>query len=450
MLASSILSSYFANLEVNLITYLLICCAILLVFISLKPIQIYIKKFMFPILVLLFIVALIIYPKTVVSSASKGISLWLNIVFPSLFPFFVASQLLSKSGFVNIFGIILEPIMRPLFNISGCGSFALAMGIVSGYPVGATITNDLRKQELISKTEAERLLTFTNNSGPLFIMGSVAVGMLHSAKIGYLLYICHVAACITVGLIFRFYKKTSQVNNHASVMLKNTKPTKSNSNISQKLHLELQKMRNSDINTWTLFGDSIKNSIYSILTIGGFIIFFSVLINILITSGIIGKVSSLLPGFISNLGIDSKTTEGILCGIFEITTGANLISMSSVSLKIKLCCISLIIGWAGLSVHTQVMSIVSSSDINVKPYIIGKALQGIISSIYTYVGITIFSKQFSVESAVFSSISETYTYNWKSICTASIQNIIVIASIMISISLLYILFISFTSKKRLL
>ena len=424
----------------NNLIFFLICFLIIAVpayIIGIKPIQIYLKKFIVPMFAVLFIIALIVYPKTVVASASKGINLWLNVVFPSLFPFFVASQLLSKSGFINIFGIILEPIMRPLFNIPGCGSFALAMGIVSGYPVGAAITNDLRKQELLSKTEAERLLTFTNNSGPLFIMGSVAVGMFQSPKVGYLLYICHVAACITVGLIFKYYKN-------------NKKVTKSKTRLSQKLHLELQRMRNSEINTWTLFGESIKNSIYTILTIGGFIIFFSVLINILISSGIIGKASSLAPDIIKNWGIEAKALEGMLCGIFEITTGANLISLTTANLKIKLCCIGLIIGWAGFSVHTQVMSIISSSDISAKPYILGKALQGVISTVYTYIGITIFNEWLALESTVFSNSSNKYAYSWGNICMISVQNIIAIAAIIITISLLYICFISITSKKRLL
>ncbi len=424
----------------NLNIFLLICLiaiAALAYIMGIKSKGRYLKNFILPIFAVLFIVALIIYPKTVVASASKGINLWLNIVFPSLFPFFVASQLISKSGFINIFGIILEPIMRPLFNIPGCGSFALAMGIVSGYPVGAAITNDLRKEELISKTEAERLLTFTNNSGPLFIMGAVAVGMFKSPKIGYLLYVCHVAACITVGLIFKYYKGSKKL-------------PKTKKKLSHNLHLELQRMRNSDINTWSLFGESIKNSVHTILTIGGFIIFFSVLINILITSGIIGKAISLLPSIIYNFGIEAKALEGMLCGVFEITTGANLISLSTANLKIKLCCISLIIGWAGFSVHTQVMSIISSSDISAKPYILGKALQGIISAVYTYIGITIFNKWLSLESAVFSNISNKQASSWGNICIISIKNIIVITAITISVSLIYIFFISITKKKRLL
>jgi len=41
--------------------------------------------------------------------------------------------------------------MRPLFNVPGCGSFAFAMGITSGYPVGAKITASMREEKLLSK-----------------------------------------------------------------------------------------------------------------------------------------------------------------------------------------------------------------------------------------------------------------------------------------------------------
>lgn len=400
--------------------------------------KIYFKKSLLPLFGVFVIIALIIYPKVAVSSALSGINLWFNIVFPSLFPFFVASQLLSRSGFINLFGTILEPVMRPLFNVPGCGSFALVMGIVSGYPMGAAITSDLRNQKLLSRTEAERLLTFTNNSGPLFIMGAVAVGMLKSPALGYLLYICHVSACLTVGMIFKHYKKSKNNSNFK------------NHGIRKQLQIELQKLRNSDINTWTLFGEAIKNSILTILNIGGFIIFFSVLINILLSSGILGWISGLIPGIIKYPGLGTKTLEGILCGLFEITTGSNLINSASASLNIKLSSISFIIGWAGLSVHTQVMSIVSTTDISVKPYITGKALQGFISAIYTFVGLTLFPRLFIADSSVFLNKSLIYTNNLGNIFKISLQNVILISLIMLVISVVYVNIVNICSKKKLL
>lgn len=398
--------------------------------------MVYLKISWLPVFAIAFIVSLILFPKIAASAALNGINLWLNVVFPSLFPFFVASQLLSKSGFINLFGSILEPIMRPVFNVPGTGSFALAMGIVSGYPIGATITSDLRKQKLITKTEAERLLTFTNNSGPLFIMGAVAVGMFNLPSAGYLLYASHVAACLTVGFIFKFYKR------------KREKIPSKKLKIFQRLNMELENLRKVDINPWTLFGECIKNSIFIILNIGGFIIFFSVLINILITSGLVNSICSLVPDYIIQLGIDSKTIEGLFCGLFEITTGSNLIDSASAALRIKLSAASLIIGWAGFSVHAQVMSIVSTTDISVKPYILGKAIQGIISGIYTYIGYNFFYKL--LENAPAFSNTFEYTNKWNMLFKQSLQNVATIASIMMIISIIYVYTVKIISNKRLL
>lgn len=63
--------------------------------------------------------------------------------------------------------------MKPIFNVPGIGAYAFIMGIISGYPVGAKIVTEFRKNGECSKVEAERLLSFTNNSGPLFIIGTV-------------------------------------------------------------------------------------------------------------------------------------------------------------------------------------------------------------------------------------------------------------------------------------
>ena len=59
----------------------------------------------------------------------------------------------------------------------GIGAYAFIMGIISGYPVGAKIVTEFRKNGDCSRAEAERLLAFTNNSGPLFIIGSVGISM---------------------------------------------------------------------------------------------------------------------------------------------------------------------------------------------------------------------------------------------------------------------------------
>lgn len=95
------------------------------------------------------------------------------------------------------------------------GAYAMLMGIISGYPIGAKIVTNFRENGMCSKEECERLLAFTNNSGPLFIIGSVGISMFYNSLIGILLFITHLLACLTVGFVFRFWKRTKQ---HSGVL----------------------------------------------------------------------------------------------------------------------------------------------------------------------------------------------------------------------------------------
>jgi len=355
---------------------------------------IYIRRLILPFICIIFIICLIIFSKNSIEAARKGINLWIGIVFPSLFPFFVASEILGKTGFVRIVGALLEPIMRPLFNVPGCGAYTLIMGITSGYPMGAKITSEMREEGMLTRIEAERMLTFTNNSGPLFIFGAVAVGMFNMPAIGMLLFICHVLACITVGIIFRFYKRNIREDSYQKY------------DTGKRLIYEFKKLKNSKHNFGNLFGNAVKNSIATILAVGGFIIFFSVLTSMLLDIGIVDKLTSAISVIGEKAGIEYGLIKSIIIGIFEITTGANLASeVYSAELAHRIIAVSFILGWAGLSVHSQVLGIIGHTDISIKPYLIGKFSQGILSSLYISIALRLFPNYFLTSSA------ESFTYS---------------------------------------
>lgn len=356
--------------------------AAMLLFMLFRPSGVvYIKRLAIPAACIIFVLCLLIFSKTAVSAASRGLRLWFDIVFPSLFPFFVASELLNSTGFARAAGILLEPVMRPVFNVPGSGSLALLMGVASGYPTGAKITCDLYSKGAVTRTEAERLLAFTNNSGPLFIAGAVATGMYGSPPLGLFLLACHIAACLTVGVLFRFYRR--ERTGHAGLRT---------GGILAKFRQELkQPSAVPGANAASLFGDAVRNSVSLILAIGGFIILFSVIINLLLESGVIGGLASVSAAVLSPLGVDKNTLAALLSGFFEITTGSSLTSgLKGVPLTQQLPAASFIIGWAGLSVHSQVMSITGGTDISIKPYLFGKLLQGLTAAAYTWAGIKLF------------------------------------------------------------
>ena len=106
-----------------------------------------IKQLILPLILVLFTISLVIFSKTNLSSAKSGLVLWANSIVPVLFPFFVATELLSHTNLTYYLGKILNRFMKPIFNVRGEGSFSFIMGIISGYPIGAKIADNFREKE---------------------------------------------------------------------------------------------------------------------------------------------------------------------------------------------------------------------------------------------------------------------------------------------------------------
>lgn len=256
---------------------------------------------------------------------------------------------------------------------------------------------------MISKTEAERLLAFTNNSGPLFIVGAVAVGMFKLPGAGIFLLICHILASLTVGIVFGLFGRRDSSNKNAN-----------EPGLIQRFKKELRAKNNLSLSSMgEVFGDVIKNSVLLLLNIGGFIIFFSVIINLLIEIGFIDHLSGIICTLLSPAGIRKDIIASLASGFFELTTGTNMVSQASgASLISKLTAASMIIGWAGLSVHSQVFSIINKTDISIKPYLFGKLLQGIFASIYTCTGMIISGRYFQFDRPAFSLLDNATPEKW--------------------------------------
>ena len=160
-----------------------------------------IKNNILSIAFLFFTICLVIFSNSNLIAAKSGLKLFANSVVPSLLPFFIATELLSNTNIIQVFGTLLNKFMRPIFNVPGEAAYAFLIGIISGYPVGAKIVTELRKEGICSKSEGERMLALCNNSGPLFILGTVGVSLFKSTEIGIILLTTHILSCITVGII---------------------------------------------------------------------------------------------------------------------------------------------------------------------------------------------------------------------------------------------------------
>ena len=175
--------------------------------------------FFVPKLIVCFIIlGIILAPKTAIKAAKEGISIWINILMPSLLPFIIGANLITSLKIVDILGILINPLTQKIFNVSGKSGLIFAIAMVSGYPVGSKFASDLRLENKISKYEGQRLVSFCSTSGPLFIIGSVGTGMLKNPKIGYLMLICHYLAALSVGLIFRNYGREKKFPHNNNIL----------------------------------------------------------------------------------------------------------------------------------------------------------------------------------------------------------------------------------------
>ena len=254
--------------------------------------------------------------------------------------------------------------MRPVFNVPGEGIFALLMGSISGCPIGAKTVSNLKSQGIINSIESERLIAFTNNSGPLFILGTVGVSLFHSIKIGVILLISHIISCLIVGFCFRWWKKNLEKNLYRDFTFDSSSLKVSFSNLGE------------------ILSKSVSNSINSILVVGGFVVLFSVVCSILEKSQILTLTSNIFAPLFGLFGISKEMLSSILMGIVELTNGLNSLSLFKFS-NISIIIASFLLGFGGISILLQVINITSKEHISIKPYIIGKLLQGIISSIIT-------------------------------------------------------------------
>ncbi len=368
------------------------------------------KPLLLPAVCALFIGALMVFSKTALDSALNGLKLWLQVVLPSVFPFLVASQLVIKSGSVKIFGALLEPLMRPLFNLPGESSLALAMGLTCGYPVGAKVTSELREKRYLTQNEANRLLAFSNNASPLFITGAVGTALFGSPTAGFLLLCAQIAAGLSVGIIsgiisrkkYPVTAKTQDPSNKGKLRAAAASPAAGTG-------------KNVSAGFSILLGNAIIDSLNTMLMVGGFIILFSVIIGLLTDTGLIAGISGLFEGLLKQPGMNTGLWESILSGFLEIVTGLSKLStVEGLSPALIMSAIGLILGWSGLSVHFQVMSVISKTDLKAKSYLFGKLMQSILAAVYSYLFASLFPSAAALgqTKTVFNFIENSHDYSY--------------------------------------
>jgi sporulation integral membrane protein YlbJ len=328
----------------------------------------------YTIIILLSAFFMIINPRETVQAATQGLLLWYTIVLPALLPFFIVAELLVKIRFINFMGILMEPVMRPVFRLPGCSALILVMGFTSGFPVGAVLTRKLYDQQQLNAEEAERLLVFTNNASPLFILGAVGIGMLGNPVAGYLLAFSQYLSNLLLGIILR-YRAASPVGQ-----------IRSNSADLKTACKAMLPGEESSPGIANLLSEAIRNSLGNVMAVGGFIVVFSVLTRMLSQWGIIDVMAGFLFQVLKIFELDYSHVYGLCMGIFEMTLGTKtaVANASSGSLTILLV-LSAILAFSGISVIAQVMSIMAGTPVHLSFYMLCRLIQIPIACVITFV-----------------------------------------------------------------
>ena len=329
-------------------------------------------------------------PEDAIAGGLQGLRIFGEIVLPSLLPFFVVSEVLIGLGMVHFLGALVEPLMRPLFNVPGTGSFVWSMGLAAGYPMDAVITTKLRSAGDCTRIEGERLLAFTNTADPLFLLGAVAVGMFGLPELGFHLATAHYASALLVGLIFRFYGRRDKELVARPRLGRGRVAGRVGGTVQAKVGywrgamLELQRARRQDGRALgRLLADAMSESTITLLKICGFIMFAASLIKLMDTTNVMGIVGMPINGLLSLVGWDHSLSPGAVAGLMELDVGTAMAADAAAPLLQRLAMVSAIIAWSGLSVHGQVASIVCTTDLRMGVYIKARLLHSVLAALIT-------------------------------------------------------------------
>lgn len=333
---------------------------------------------MVPLIALILAVMMLIYPLASWEAGVRGLAIWWDVLFPSLFPFFVISELMLGFGIVHFIGKLLDPLMQPLFRIPGTGGFVAAMSFASGYPVSAKLTTQLRRQLLIGREEGERLVAFTTTSDPIFLIGAVSVGFFGNQRLAGALALVHYGSAIIVGLIMRFYGRKQEIHAPRTT---SSSPTEARFSLKQAVKAMHQARMMDGRSLGELMRQSILSSLQLMMVVGGLVVFFSVILEVLTSANVMSFFYSAVEALLTFFHLPSDLAQAFVGGTFEVTLGAKASAApTDVPFMFRAAAAAFILSWGGLSVHAQVASILNDADLRYLPFLFARLLHAFLAA----------------------------------------------------------------------
>ncbi len=268
------------------------------------------KKLILTIMVVATAVTVLLFSAEIRQGVIRGLSLSAYSVIPSLFIFTAISLFIIKSGAGQVLGKLISPITRPLLGLDADQSSVFLISMVAGYPVGAKLLNSLYLDGKISRGKALKILTFSVNAGPAFIIVTVGESFLNSRSDGYRLLVYHLLSTFILAVAVRFLPDQP--------FFKNRKTKKQT----------LSKREGSALSD--IFVLSVLEAGKTMLNVTIFVVFFA---------GLTSGLSTFNINYIKNVK-----------PLFEVTIGLSNITRSQLPFA------AFLLGFGGISVIFQVIS----------------------------------------------------------------------------------------------
>lgn len=356
------------------------------------------KEILKLILFIITLIVLLVFSKENLISVKQSTTIFLQSVFPSLFPFILFTNIILNTNITNILDKVLGKGISCIFNIPKNSSIAIITGFLCGFPMGAKSVATLYSNHDISYSVAKKLLFFINNCNPSFILSTIGISMFLNIKIGVVLLISHYVASIIMGIIY------TRLNLHTIIHEKD--------DFLNRFNKKSSKTCTKNDTFFNIIKKGISNSFITLGTILGFIIIFNLLFSVIKT-------------YLLKLNVNNIIIATISC-IFEVTKGCSDIASLNSSLNLKLILSSFGLGFSGLCIVSQIYSTISDFKFKFSDIVIPKIIQGIISAFITYILIK-FTNIFDTSTlSVFNNTNNEYIYYLDKIKNAYLTSTIII------------------------
>lgn len=342
--------------------YFLSIAVFLLLLLFFKQIKIT-KNLLLTILLSSIILYFILKPQNCMDYTLQGLKLFMKSVFPTIFPFLVICNMLIEFNGIEIYSKMLGRSLTTPMGLSQNSNFALVASIFCGYPIGARYACELYENSYIDRNEFDRLINIASNSGPIFTIGALGVGMMGNRSIGVIIMISCYLSAFLIGILTRKATDTKKTINKY-----NLKAISSNDSNTQK-------------SMGTIIKDAVTDGLNGIMLIGGYIILFSILINIIKDN----NITKTLMGYLSSRYPHANDVYGVFLGMIDLTNGCSIITSSNLNIKIQTCILSFFCAFGSLSVVAQANSFFYKFNVDIKKYIMIKLVQGLAASLITFI-----------------------------------------------------------------